>query len=49
MHVEQVLGNVPKAERCQCNEKNNQAAKASPKKSEVPDQSRSWLRRVLGD
>jgi hypothetical protein len=42
MHVEQVLGNVPPAQRCQCREK-------GAKSHAAPDtSSRSWLRALLG-
>lgn len=39
-HVEQVLGNVPPAERCNCREE-----KA---KQKLPGERRSWLRDVFG-
>lgn len=42
-HVEQVLGDVPKSERCQCREKAN----SRPTPSAAPG-SGSWLRRLLG-
>jgi hypothetical protein len=40
-HIEQVLGNVPPAERCRCREERSQEAK--------PEESRpqSWLRALL--
>ena len=38
MHVEQVLGDVPKADRCRCAEQGADAA-AAPKASILP----SWL------
>jgi hypothetical protein len=40
MHIEQVLGDVPVAERCRCREQKDdpQAAKQSP----------SMMRRILG-
>lgn len=42
-HVEQVLGDVPKADRCQCRE-------APPKRRADggPSEPRSWLSRLLG-
>jgi hypothetical protein len=44
MHVEQVLGNVPPAERCHCRETAGDAkSPAAPAKG-----SRSWLRGLLG-
>lgn len=42
-HVEQVLGNVPKDERCQCNE-----TKSKGRPPETPAQPRSWLRGLFG-
>ena len=42
MHVEQVLGNVPPAERCRCRE-NNTKGGAAPGAGP-----RSWLRALLG-
>jgi hypothetical protein len=42
MHVEQVLGNVPPAERCRCRESNTKGA-AAPGAGP-----RSWLRALLG-
>ena len=42
MHVEQVLGNVPRAERCQCRE---QAAKASAQQAPAK---KSWLDSLRG-
>jgi hypothetical protein len=39
MHVEQVLGGVPKDERCQCRE---EARKSSG------GERRSWLRNLMG-
>jgi hypothetical protein len=38
-HVEQVLGNVPEDERCRCHE-----AKLKARRSEAPEEPRSWLR-----
>ncbi|HBU01309.1 MAG TPA: hypothetical protein DEB20_01875 [Acidimicrobiaceae bacterium] len=50
-HVEQVLGNVPKAERCQCNAKSSVSGskRTTPKKESVtvgasPEKKR-WFRR----
>jgi hypothetical protein len=40
--VEQVLGNVPPADRCQCREERAKADKAEGKGD------RSWLRALLG-
>jgi len=42
LHVEQVLGNVPPADRCQCREEKAKAAKAAGQGD------RSWLRALLG-
>jgi hypothetical protein len=42
MHVEQVLGNVPPAERCRCRES---GAKETAEPGTGP---RSWLRGLLG-
>ena len=42
MHVEQVLGNVPRAERCQCRE---QAAKAGAQQAPAK---KSWLDSLRG-
>lgn len=42
MHVEQVLGNVPRAERCQCRE---QAAKGG---SQPAPAKKSWLDSLRG-
>ncbi len=42
MHVEQVLGNVPPAQRCQCRE---ERAKSPAAPGTGP---RSWLRGLLG-
>lgn len=45
-HVEQVLGNVPRAERCRCREEKSRA-----RHPEAPDNTparRSWLRRLVG-
>lgn len=39
-HIEQVLGSVPKADRCNCRE---QAAKAKPDPNVEPS---SWLRNL---
>ena len=41
-HVEQVLGNVPRAERCRCREQ--KAKEAKPERRTEP---RSWLRDLL--
>ena len=43
MHVEQVLGNVPTAQRCRCREE--RAKKPSPDGAG----SRPWLRRLFGE
>jgi hypothetical protein len=41
-HVEQVLGDIPRAERCQCREKAaNDRSQAGPERG-------SWLKRLLG-
>ena len=42
MHVEQVLGNVPRGQRCQCRDS---AAKGPGTQGTGP---RSWLRALLG-
>ena len=42
-HVEQVLGNIPSAERCQCRE--GQGKKGA---SDRPPAMPSWLSRLLG-
>jgi hypothetical protein len=42
-HVEQVLGHVPPAERCQCREERRDAGKTPAATSP-----RSWLRALLG-
>jgi hypothetical protein len=42
-HIEQVLANVPPAERCKCRE---EGAKAG--KPEVGAKPKSWLRDLLG-
>jgi hypothetical protein len=42
-HVEQVLGNVPPADRCRCREE-----KAKEAKHAVGAKRRSWLRDLLG-
>lgn len=39
-HVEQVLGNVPVADRCDCREKS--------RATHEPSQGRSWFRTLLG-
>jgi hypothetical protein len=41
-HIEQVLGNVPEAERCKCRGDESKAPGAAP------PQTRSWLRALLG-
>jgi hypothetical protein len=43
-HVEQVLGNVPRAERCQCREQ-----QAKGRKAEAPPSQRPWLSRLFGN
>lgn len=40
-HVEQVLGDVPKANRCQCREK-------PAARSATGEQKQSWFARMLG-
>lgn len=48
-HVEQVLGNVPRAERCRCREEREEReGKSKARHSEAPDTRRSWLRELLG-
>ena len=42
-HVEQVLGNVPKAERCRCREEKGKSAKP-----DVQVEGRSWFRDLFG-
>lgn len=42
MHVEQVLGDVPKADRCRCRE-----AKAKDATPQTPSGPRSWLAGLL--
>jgi hypothetical protein len=44
-HVEQVLGNVPPAERCSCREEQAKAKNVEPEQRTEP---RSWLRGLLG-
>jgi hypothetical protein len=44
MHVEQVLGNVPPAQRCTCREERAKAPAAA-----TAGGSRSWLRRLFGE
>jgi hypothetical protein len=44
MHVEQVLGNVPSAQRCRCRE---ERAGKPPAASSAG--ARSWLRRLFGE
>jgi hypothetical protein len=44
MHVEQVLGNVPRAERCRCREERVKKPAAAADAG-----SRSWLRRLFGE
>jgi hypothetical protein len=41
-HVEQVLGNVPPADRCRCRE-----TKAKDAEPRLKDERRSWLRDLL--
>jgi len=43
-HVEQVIGDVPPADRCQCRE-----APAKQGKSARPAATRSWLSRLFGN
>lgn len=40
-HIEQVLGSVPKADRCRCTAADRQAAKATTGKG-------GWFQRLLG-
>jgi hypothetical protein len=48
MHVEQVLGNVPPAERCRCREERaEERAKTAPTGGGT--EAKSWLRRLLGE
>lgn len=42
MHVEQVLGDVPKAERCRCREEKS-AGNAAPEGG-----GQSWMQRLFG-
>ena len=42
-HIEQVLGNVPVAERCQCRNEEPRRPKAGGE-----SEPRSWLRSLLG-
>jgi len=42
-HVEQVLGGVPKAERCRCRDKQAEAAK-----TQAPTERRGWFRDLFG-
>ena len=44
MHVEQVLGNVPPAQRCRCREE-----RAKKPAGAGAAESRSWLRRLFGE
>jgi hypothetical protein len=44
MHVEQVLGNVPRARRCSCREE-----RAKKPAGEGAAGSQSWLRRFFGE
>lgn len=46
MHVEQVLGDVPPAERCRCDERSERQEKSSD--SPAATAPRSWLRTLLG-
>jgi hypothetical protein len=41
-HVEQVLGNVPKSERCQCRE-----TASKNRGAEAPAGQRSWLSKLI--
>jgi len=43
MHVEQVLGQVPAAERCRCREESGKPAARA-----ANGERRSWLRDLLG-
>lgn len=44
MHVEQVLGDVPKADRCQCNAKTS----AAPASGGAATKAASWIDKLLG-
>lgn len=44
-HIEQVLGDVPRAERCRCREEQTPAAKSNAQSSA---DARSWLERLIG-
>jgi hypothetical protein len=46
MHIEQVLGNVPKAQRCQCKEAGQQAASAKTPDAKAAEHP-SWLRQLF--
>lgn len=43
-HVEQVLGNIPVADRCRCREE-----QPKHRGSETPRGQRTWLRRLFGN
>jgi hypothetical protein len=43
LHIEQVLGDVPPADRCRCREKRAESSGAP-----APTGPRSWLRTLLG-
>ena len=43
-HVEQVLGDVPPADRCRCHEKQTKARGPA-----APPQRRPWLSRLFGN
>lgn len=49
-HIEQVLGNIPKSERCQCRESAAKDRAAGGHAGEASAHSqRSWLSRLLGN
>jgi hypothetical protein len=45
MHIEQVLGDVPKGERCQCRETPKPAHERGGK---APGSSKGWLGKLFG-
>ena len=47
-HIEQVLGDVPKAERCQCRESDTRSSQAGYTSSTPTANRKSWLSRLLG-
>jgi hypothetical protein len=44
-HIEQVLGNIPPADRCRCREEGAKPDKGKAEKAAAPG---SWLRTLLG-